>query len=557
MGVLGSSFDNVSPFADLTPFDTTLNLLGLAPGVDNYVVTDLKLWDLGNYEVITQGGHTFVVGDAVRKSVSGSTYALAQADSATNSDAVGIVVAVGSGGHAGKFAVQFCGVVQIGAVVGGRYTGNLTIGSTYYLSASTAGLATTTAPGQGAINRPLFIAISATRAILLSQEAARKAIEPTIQFNQASPVLMVGDAVRKSGANYVVAQADSLTNGSVAGIITAKTGDDYTLTVAGYADIGNVAGGRYSAAFADNAVRYLSRTTAGLAESGYPATGELVCPLFVPVSSTRVVLVGLGTFDQGPREFYDFTQASPSFLVGDAVRRTATDWVAADSASKAAAFVTGLIIAKSGNNYRVATGGLVKIGNVAGGRYTGSLTPGEVRYLAASGATTSTAPAADTVDKPVFVPITADLAVICPESPKLVPATQAISQVVPMPASGALYEYSHGRGVTPNFVRVVLVRKNSTFNWAPAGVTGLTIPIGFEIDITSVVSANRGAENERFWQICRFGADSSKVSVSLYYPQGFAWFTNSFLKNGSTNDAYYGNLGVAADYDLKVYLGWL
>lgn len=106
---------------------------------------------------ITQAGHGFVVGDLVR--VSGiNTFAKAQADSAANAEVIGIVSAV-------------AGVNDFTLMMNGLITGlaGLTAGTSYYLSPTTAGLATATRPtAPTQVVKPVFVAVGAASAIWLN-----------------------------------------------------------------------------------------------------------------------------------------------------------------------------------------------------------------------------------------------------------------------------------------------------------------------------------------------------------------------------------------------------
>jgi hypothetical protein len=107
-------------------------------------------------ETITQSSHGFVAGD-VLKFVSGS-WAKAQAKSAANSEALGIVE---SSVDANNFVLVYSGAITLSG---------LTQNSEYFLSAVTAGATTTTAPSTlGQIVRSLFMAISTTKAIIRIQ----------------------------------------------------------------------------------------------------------------------------------------------------------------------------------------------------------------------------------------------------------------------------------------------------------------------------------------------------------------------------------------------------
>lgn len=111
------------------------------------------------YETIGQTGHGLAVGDWIRVTAA-DTYGKAQANSAGNADVVGVVSEVID---ANAFTVQ----------TGGIWTGasGLTPASAYFLSATTAGAITDTAPsGTGEINKPVGLAINATSLWVTPQE---------------------------------------------------------------------------------------------------------------------------------------------------------------------------------------------------------------------------------------------------------------------------------------------------------------------------------------------------------------------------------------------------
>lgn len=99
---------------------------------------------------ITQTTHGFAVGDILK--YASSTYAKAQADSASNSEVVGIVSAVAD---ANNFTLHTHGYIST--------LSGLTANTTYFLSASSAGALTSTEPSTaGQISKPLLRAVSTT-----------------------------------------------------------------------------------------------------------------------------------------------------------------------------------------------------------------------------------------------------------------------------------------------------------------------------------------------------------------------------------------------------------
>lgn len=103
---------------------------------------------------VTQTTHGLAVGDVIRHN--GTSYVKAQADSAANAEALGVVSSVAD---ADNFAFIVAGKIST--------LSTLTAGSLYYLDPTTAGSYTTTAPTTtGQVDKPLFFAVSATEAII-------------------------------------------------------------------------------------------------------------------------------------------------------------------------------------------------------------------------------------------------------------------------------------------------------------------------------------------------------------------------------------------------------
>lgn len=103
-----------------------------------------------NSRQVTQASHGFSTGNVL--TLSGSTYALAKADSAADAEVVGIVSTILS-----------TNIFQI--LTGGYITGlsGLTAGSVYFLDPSVAGGLTATVPStNGQVIKPLLVADSTT-----------------------------------------------------------------------------------------------------------------------------------------------------------------------------------------------------------------------------------------------------------------------------------------------------------------------------------------------------------------------------------------------------------
>lgn len=101
----------------------------------------------------TQTAHGFLVGNVLKKS--GTTFAKAQADTASNAEVVGIVSAVAD---ANNFTLLMAGVLDITGL-------GLTANAIYYLSPSTAGALTSSiSTVVGNIDKPVLLTFSTTEA---------------------------------------------------------------------------------------------------------------------------------------------------------------------------------------------------------------------------------------------------------------------------------------------------------------------------------------------------------------------------------------------------------
>ena len=121
------------------------------PVTDGFVLTSHG-WDTassgGVDQTITQAAHGFSVGQVLK--YTGTAYALAKADSSSDAEVVGIVASVTS-----SSVFVLCPVGYVTGLSG------LTGGTVYFLSDSTAGALTATAPTTaGHVSKPLFIADS-------------------------------------------------------------------------------------------------------------------------------------------------------------------------------------------------------------------------------------------------------------------------------------------------------------------------------------------------------------------------------------------------------------
>jgi hypothetical protein len=112
---------------------------------------------------VAQSGHGLAVGEVIRRSTAGGgSYVKAQADSAANAEAVGIVTAVPD---TDNFTYS----------PGGHISGlsGLTNATVYFLSPSSAGALTATEPStDGQVSKPLLIATSTTTGVFFNMRGA-------------------------------------------------------------------------------------------------------------------------------------------------------------------------------------------------------------------------------------------------------------------------------------------------------------------------------------------------------------------------------------------------
>jgi hypothetical protein len=142
---------------------------------------------------ITQNTHGFAVKDVLR--FNGTIYAKAQADSAANSEVVGIVYEVAD-------------VNTFTLLMSGKLSGatSLTAGTVYFLSPSSAGTLTDTAPSTaGQVNKPLLVADSTTSGyfinyrgtVITTASTLVAASQSEMETESATAGLFVGPSVVK------------------------------------------------------------------------------------------------------------------------------------------------------------------------------------------------------------------------------------------------------------------------------------------------------------------------------------------------------------------------
>lgn len=164
----------------------------------------------------TQASHTLVVGDVVR--LSSGTFVLAQGDTVTNAEMVGVVASV----DGDDFTVAYPGSIVTGL-------SGLTAGSVYFLSTATAGLAVTSDAADGYVSKPVWVAITTTTAMVLNSRGVYKVAgtsPATDIYNEAVGVGTVDGTL----ATFTLAQTPA-TNSLrlVVNGVLRKVNIDYTL----------------------------------------------------------------------------------------------------------------------------------------------------------------------------------------------------------------------------------------------------------------------------------------------------------------------------------------
>lgn len=167
----------------------------------------------GPSEIITQASHGFSVGNVLY--LNGTTYALAQANSTVTSEVIGVVSQVV---NTNTFVLTTVG--RISGLSG------LTPGSVYWLSDTTAGLATTTIPTTiGNITKPVWIADTTTSAYVY-QERGKILPNPAYTGFAFIPVT-TGPVTMVSSTGYVTNGTGTLTYNLP---LTAAQGDYYVIS---------------------------------------------------------------------------------------------------------------------------------------------------------------------------------------------------------------------------------------------------------------------------------------------------------------------------------------
>lgn len=183
------------------------------------IKTALLSWldalNTGNSYAVHQVSHGFTVGKPLY--LNGATFALAKADAVETAEVVGVVKAV-SGDD--DFVIGLPGCVVTGLT-------GLTAGSTYFLSAATAGALTATEPDTTLYySKPVYLALTTTIALVGGMRGLKSAVLTTANIASATNYRYVTDAQLAVLNNTSGTNSGPETVGSIGALIvgaTAKT----------------------------------------------------------------------------------------------------------------------------------------------------------------------------------------------------------------------------------------------------------------------------------------------------------------------------------------------
>lgn len=289
-------------------------------------------------QVISQPGNTLRVGQWVKIDASGE-YVTALATTPILAEAVGVVVSIVVPGD--TFIVQQSGYIDSSQNV---FVG-LVPGDPYFLDTIVSGnMVNTDALIDGQVSKPVFIpdtptsgwVISLMRGLIVGggfSGGPAPMSDTNIVVVTQNNTFSVGEWVRISTpsagqVNYVLAQANTLQNAQVAGVVISATPTTFVLQFAGY-NVGAVTADQSAAVLVPSTVYYLSSTTAGKITSVDPiVSGGISKPVFYSEQTTATVSVNAGyVLPQRPlssiggdsNNVSGVSQPGNTFAVGDAL----------------------------------------------------------------------------------------------------------------------------------------------------------------------------------------------------------------------------------------------
>jgi len=171
---------------------------------------------------VSQTSHGFSAGQVIARNSSGSNYVLAEADSSADAEAIGIVQTVSD---ANTFVY-----VSYGYISG---LSGLTDGTVYFLSPTSAGTLTSTAPVTvGQVSKPMLIATSTTSGVVVNMRGITIASSyGTMSSQNANNVTITGGSI--SGTTISLANAYTAGAPTATGYINIKdsSGTTYKMLV--------------------------------------------------------------------------------------------------------------------------------------------------------------------------------------------------------------------------------------------------------------------------------------------------------------------------------------
>lgn len=445
----------------------------------------------GVIEVLPMPVVPIVLGEWVRVNGNNS-YTGAQGDNAVDGEVIGICIAV----SAATFTLQQSGYISTAQAIPG-ITG-LIAGSSYFISTTTAGMMSALdATQNGQISRPVFVADSPTsgwvvpyRGLIVGGAApiGQNVNDSNIEVvNQNGHGFIQGNVVRVATANvaaapvqYALAQANSLANSQVAGVvISVQSANEFTLQFGGY-NTGAITVDQTLAPIIPSTVYYLSPTVPGFLTSVNPTgTGTISKPVYL--SEQGIINQGVNAgyiLPQRPLDESGFAVNNPiihvvpqvaAYTAGQIVYIAGDqNYQLASAASAATAQVAGMVIANAGGNLTIQqigwnTGALSSAATIDQGvfapvgtvYYLSDIHPGNLTSIA------PTTPGHYTVQVYVQDHLATFTGEILSQRPQLIAATPFAGQI----AASATFSAAGGVIAIRSSFNVTSITRNSTGNF--------------------------------------------------------------------------------------------
>lgn len=159
MGIRISSLTPALAKSDIDPFAAAQPMVPVSYAGTTSEAQYPSFGDDAQFDIVTQQGHNFVIGEALTKIPGNSYYQRAILTDYDNGNVIGVVTAVGTGANINKFVLTYSGKAAIGGL--GAYT-NITLvpGTVYCLSGSTAGLCEARSSTYLSLVKPVFFCLT-------------------------------------------------------------------------------------------------------------------------------------------------------------------------------------------------------------------------------------------------------------------------------------------------------------------------------------------------------------------------------------------------------------